>query len=43
MRSISLLINELLGKKSNFNINYLSQVYELTSKTSTTKEENAQF
>ena len=40
MRSISLLINELLGKqKSNFNINYLSQAYELTSKTSTTKEE----
>ena len=40
MRSISLLINELLGKqKSNFNINYLSQAYELTSKSSTTKEE----
>ena len=40
MRSISLLINELLGKqKSNFNISYLSQAYELTSKTSTTKEE----
>jgi gliding motility-associated protein GldE len=40
MRGISLLINELLGKqKSNFNINYLSQAYELTSKSSTTKEE----
>ena len=44
MRSISLLMNELLGKqKSNFNISYLSQAYELTSKASTTKEEQKIF
>jgi len=40
MRSLSLSIYNMLGKqKTNFNINYLSQALELTSKGSTTKEE----
>tara|TARA_B100001059_G_scaffold180842_1_gene181694 strand:+ start:2041 stop:3345 length:1305 start_codon:yes stop_codon:yes gene_type:complete len=40
MRSASLSIYNMLGKqKTNFNINYLSQALELTSKGSTSKEE----
>ena len=40
MRSTSLSIYNMLGKqKTNFNINYLSQALELTSKGSTSKEE----
>lgn len=40
MRSASLSIYNMLGKqKTNFNINYLSQALELTSKGGTSKEE----
>ena len=40
MRTASLSIYNMLGKqKTNFNINYLSQALELTSKGSTSKEE----